>query len=1371
MSSVSPFRIVIVGGGIAGMTAAIALRGPNRHITVLEQSRLNKEIGALISLQPNASKIVSSTWGLHHELKEARAMVDEGFRIYNTDGQLVNTVPLLTKTQYGADRLCFHRRDLHDQLKSAAISPDRAGEPVIIRVATRVVDCDPLEGTVTLDGGEIVAGDLIVGADGIMLRKHVLQEEPSPTLTGHSVPAYRLMIPTEVLEKEVPEFCAKINPRDPFTSMIVAQNCRLVMGPGRQGEVFGIVALVPDEQMNEDPASKQSWVSEGNLSQMLATFAEFPAWVTNIFKHSADLGLWQLRDLNPLETWHRGRVILIGDAAHAMLPTQGQGASQAIEDSEALGAFFDDMTQVPSLEALEKALEDIFQARYSRVSLIQTYSREAAKPAAVKKTVTLKVKARKRSSQFWALQWTGSSFMIAGGSQSPQSPQSPQLLQVLQSCRPRDWRWPAKQTPPEVNRPSQGALKPARPPPASPAPEIAMSGSPETPRRSPRKTANHHCPHCDKTYERPDHLARHLDSRALDSNPLQLGWADQGPDRNERVYQCPTCQRGFNRRDVLQRHQAVHERDITEGKSSARRTRERAIEACEACAAAKLSCDNERPCKRCHTKQMECVPKPSRDPRRLNDRVSYPISLPAYSPQINGQVTGQSSDLPVLTDTPGSGPSEFSGPPAPTSYSGSTQGIYEPNLAPADEMALSPFISQRNLQTYSALSGFPAFFEQVMLPGLDTEEATQGTQQPRAFDFMQDTDFTLSENDIFGTDFIPDLDKILDTVGPFTGFEDHQHPSPDDQESVSRRAAAFKRSLWLWVPEKNQHAFSEEGRIPMRDSDSIPSTHQLRLDALQIPGNLSAQARDDIFKLVIRTAGSRLSISAFPSADYLDTLIKIGIGKRVETDAWIHLYTFYDLQYQQLRPELLTALVAAGCVCCGMPSINKTGIILQEITRVGLAQLVEDDNSVLRDLQYLQASMLWLDIGIFCGFTRKMQIAESYLQPLCTAVRRAAAFDRSTYTITTPHSFSDDDESLNKAWHVWVKQESLKRLVYHLFGHDVEVAAAMNRPAIISYTELTLPFPAARDLWLAPTARAWKDIWTRRYRTIGLSELNLRDLLSDPSLIGNFPPELDLEIARSALLQGLALQVWEFRQQMLLSQGSSRATTRLWLQSRQEDLYTILRAVQNDSPNPPPVTRLMNEFVMMYLHIDIDAIQRFVGKMGELDARRAYPGLRDWSRTKEARTAIWHAGQVFRAARDVSAHQFRGFDSLSIYHAALVLWVYGLLQCGESRHLEVTTPMSEADKTPPVPLDGPEDQGTRAFLGHGIGHPGLTMLQLRGGHSGDVKVFCELIKPRSVMAVARQVFEGNCPLPLPDDVLPPMIQNLCALIQDLGSLP
>jgi salicylate hydroxylase len=161
------FHIIIVGGGIAGFAAAIALRGPNRQITILEQSSLNKEIGTLISFQPNASRILQSTWGL--DLQDAWPLVDEGFRIYNTEGRRVNSVPLLTKTEYGGDRLLFHRREVHEALGRAVSSQssDLVGGSVKIRTASRVVKCDKHLGTVTLENGNILQGDLVIGADGM----------------------------------------------------------------------------------------------------------------------------------------------------------------------------------------------------------------------------------------------------------------------------------------------------------------------------------------------------------------------------------------------------------------------------------------------------------------------------------------------------------------------------------------------------------------------------------------------------------------------------------------------------------------------------------------------------------------------------------------------------------------------------------------------------------------------------------------------------------------------------------------------------------------------------------------------------------------------------------------------------------------------------------------------------------------------------------------------------------------------------------------------------------------------------------------------------------------------------------------------------
>lgn len=392
MSSTKDFKIIICGAGIAGLSAAIALRAEGRHITILEQSRLAREIGATISLQPNASRIVQKEWNID-SVREANGTADQGFRVFNASGDLINELPLAVKTEYGGDRVCYHRQDLHACLLRTATSTDRPGNPAEIRTSSKVVACDCEQGIVSLDNGQQLTADLIVAADGIHsdLRKMVIGEDVHPIPTGLS--AYRLVIPTAVLEENAPEFCSKIKPREPYTSMMVAHSCRIIMGSARQGELFSLVGLVPDERMKEDPGQHQSWVSKGDVNQMLETYKDFPEWMKEVFRQGFrpeyDLGLWQLRDLDPLKTWTRERVILIGDAAHSMLPTQGQGASQAVEDAEALGAFFDDFRGAPSGDEVKRTLQRVFQCRYERASLIQKYSRDSSKPAVEKGAVTL----------------------------------------------------------------------------------------------------------------------------------------------------------------------------------------------------------------------------------------------------------------------------------------------------------------------------------------------------------------------------------------------------------------------------------------------------------------------------------------------------------------------------------------------------------------------------------------------------------------------------------------------------------------------------------------------------------------------------------------------------------------------------------------------------------------------------------------------------------------------------------------------------------------------------------------------------------------------------------------------------------------------
>ncbi|CAK7236330.1 hypothetical protein SEUCBS140593_009584 [Sporothrix eucalyptigena] len=383
------FEIVIIGGGIAGLAAAAGLRGPGRSITILEQSSQHREIGAAISLQQNASSILAK-WGLSDILRRYKGSRDHGFRVYNAQGERVREIPL-SRDAPDADRVVYHRVDLLDALKEAALSPDseRPGPPAKLRLSSRTVSCDCAAGSVTLEDGTVITGDLVIAADGIHsnLRKCVTGTHTEATPTGIS--AYRIVVPTETLKQD-PDITNAFDPAETWTSMVMGFDRRVIMGPCREGSLFSVVALVPDEHMHETSTAK-SWTTQGSLEHLLESFDVFAPWLKSIFKSSPSLGLWQLRDLDPLPTWTKGRVILIGDAAHAMLPTMGQGASQSIEDAEALQAFFDDVLHKPTAEEVGDRLRETFMCRYERASLIQAYSRQQAQPATTQngKSVTL----------------------------------------------------------------------------------------------------------------------------------------------------------------------------------------------------------------------------------------------------------------------------------------------------------------------------------------------------------------------------------------------------------------------------------------------------------------------------------------------------------------------------------------------------------------------------------------------------------------------------------------------------------------------------------------------------------------------------------------------------------------------------------------------------------------------------------------------------------------------------------------------------------------------------------------------------------------------------------------------------------------------
>lgn len=845
--------------------------------------------------------------------------------------------------------------------------------------------------------------------------------------------------------------------------------------------------------------------------------------------------------------------------------------------------------------------------------------------------------------------------------------------------------------------------------------------------------------------------------------------------RCDGIYTAFRCLTNFTRsRDLLLRHQANHAKDKAQGPAKSERSSERAIKACDHCVLSKLKCDNGRPCLRCQRRNISCSSAsldqqsspggPTPDGLERDAILTPPETSDGWQP--GSSVFGSSDNVGhvLLSDSPL--PSTIANSMGPQSWP----------------------LSNGNVNDFD----FPAFFDHIMVPREEYVSAQSVQMPPSISTLMPDKDW-LSEADVFGLAFTPAIDLALESyafpeVTANLGVTSSQEiPSVNDART---RYAIFQRSHWMYKPASKENAFSEHNQIPLDENniDMASSPHQPFLPLLDLQAHLSAQMRDRIFQMALKAAKWQVSIPAFPSTNCLDTLLKVGIAKRVETDAWIHPYT---LDFQKARPELIAALIAAGCVCFGISTVNKTGLVLVEVVRVALNRLLEDDNSVIRDLQYLQACMTWLDLSAFCGFKRKMEIAESNLQPLVTALRRAGKFDRASYTTIAPDQ-SDSEDRLREKWELWVMQESYKRLVHHLFAHDTYSTVAKVRNPLISYAELSLPLPASRNLWLAPNPSAWKTACLARQRQEN-GAMSLRDLLASRDLLQCLPSMVDQQLSKTAYLHGCAAQAWEYQQQAIIL-GSPCAdmdpSAQLWMQSRHEKLYQTLLDLRTPLSDCWTVTTIFHEFVMMSLHVDAEHVTRFAGKYGEHEAHGAYQTLQPWSQSKQARIAIAHAGAVVRAARAVPPYQLRGSDAFNIYHAVMVLWAFGMMQKDAARRTGTSTPVVKSRSAPHWQLlhdgqfdsqkgvvfldEAPQAAGIHAYIRANTGRPCLKLAAgMKADEIGQSDSICDLRNSQAVMKIGVQALESNYTNTVPDDTrsnLPQLIKTLCDLMDELGSL-
>jgi salicylate hydroxylase len=313
-------KVAVIGGGIGGLSAALQLLQAGIDVHVYEQAGQIGEIGAGIQISPNASRLL-----LRLGLKSAMDSVGIRPRAVHQrrwdDGRTLQFAPLGPEIEasFGAPYYHFHRGDLA-RLLADALPPER------LHVGHRLIGLDQKRERVTarFENGAAADADVLVGADGIHSRVRGLVFGPEkPRFTG--CVAWRGLVPAERIAH--------------LDIDVVSHNW---MGPGghvvhywvSSGRMMNVVCVV-----ERGDWTRESWTDKGAVEDVLARYEGWHPTVRGLIGAFPETFIWALHDRAELPRWSDGRVTLLGDACHPMLPMMAQGAAQAIEDGAALAAL------------------------------------------------------------------------------------------------------------------------------------------------------------------------------------------------------------------------------------------------------------------------------------------------------------------------------------------------------------------------------------------------------------------------------------------------------------------------------------------------------------------------------------------------------------------------------------------------------------------------------------------------------------------------------------------------------------------------------------------------------------------------------------------------------------------------------------------------------------------------------------------------------------------------------------------------------------------------------------------------------------------------------------------------------------------------
>ena len=342
-------NVVIIGGGIGGLFAANALVAHGLKVSVYEQAPSLGEVGAGVFLTPNSVRQLQRV-GLTPAVEKWGARVGPGSEYFRHDGASIAPVQVTDSSGWNAT-FGMHRADLVELL--AQHLP--AG---VVHTGHRCIGFEQTgdAGHVSFANGAVAESDVVIAADGIHSELRPYVSPPSHPVFSGSV-AYRGTVPHE----RIPDW-----PNGSWL-MWLGKGRHFLTFPLRAGELINYVGFVPaDEEM------KESWSAPGDPDVLRREFAGWDPRIEFLLSQVRTTFRWALYDREPLPSWTRGRLALLGDAAHPMLPHLGQGANQSIEDGMALATIMARAAR----DNVPAALLAYERLRRERVAAVQRGARE-----------------------------------------------------------------------------------------------------------------------------------------------------------------------------------------------------------------------------------------------------------------------------------------------------------------------------------------------------------------------------------------------------------------------------------------------------------------------------------------------------------------------------------------------------------------------------------------------------------------------------------------------------------------------------------------------------------------------------------------------------------------------------------------------------------------------------------------------------------------------------------------------------------------------------------------------------------------------------------------------------------------------------------